>query len=133
MRFVKSINEIKNNMTTLDDYLSEKHDPEYSFALDLIKNGICFIAASVNSSYRFYPSRFIGYANNTMNKHEKNEWKDGRKTKPVISQILNQKYVSDAELEIAYREYCESLGFTPRERGAFGVERKYLRMKCCRL
>lgn len=128
MRCVQSIDEIKSNMTVLDGYLSEKHDPEYSFALDLIKKGICFIAISANSSYRFYPSRFIGYANNTMDKHENNEWKDGKETNPVISQILNQKYVPDAELEKAYREYCESLGFAPRERGAFGVERKYWRM-----
>lgn len=129
MRCVKSIDEMKENMVTLDGYLRQKYGPEYRYALKLIKNGICFVAVPANGSYRFYPSRFIGYAENTMNRHESNKSKDGRVTNPVISQLLHQDVMPSAALEMAYKNYCESLGFTPRERAPFGIERKFWRMK----
>lgn len=125
MRCVQTVEEIKKNMIVLDDYLDRKTDDEYSFALDLIKRGVCFIAVKTESGYRFYPSRFIGYAGNTMGKHQNNDYKNGTETNPAISKVLNQKMDHDTELEKAYREYCEKLGFVPREKGAFGVARKY--------
>lgn len=128
MRVVKSIEEIKKNMKTLDNYLSKKVDLEYSYALDLIKRGICFIADNSSGEYRFYPSRFVGYANNSMDKHENNIFKDGKETNPVISGMLGCKPAVDADLDAKYKAYCQSLGLQPNERGAFGVERKYWKM-----
>lgn len=125
MRCVQTVEEIKKNMVVLDDYLDKKVDDEYSFALALVKKGVCFIAAKTKDGYKFYPSRFIGYAGNTMDKHLNNNYKDGKETNPAISKVLNQKLAHNAELEKAYREYCEKLGFVPSEKGAFGVERKY--------
>ena len=123
MNLVKSIDEIKRNMNTLDDYLSKKIDPEYSYALDKIKLGICFIADNSSREYKFYPSRFIGYSNNSMNKHENNTEKDGRETNPAISKILNYKLSTDTCLEEKYKAYCQSLGIKANER-----KRKYWKM-----
>ena len=125
MELVKNLEEIKENILILDDYLSNKVESEYTFALNLIKKGICFIAVKNENGYSFYPSRFIGYANNDMNKHLNNDTKDGKKTNPAISSILKQKLNFNSELEKEYRLYCEKLGFIAEEKAAFGGKRKY--------
>ena len=60
-----------------------------------------------------------------MDKHQNNESKDGKVTNPAISKILGTKPEPNLEYEKDYKEYCKSLGIVPREKGAFGVERKY--------
>ncbi len=125
MRYIESVAELRENMTTLDHYLEQKRESTYSFALNLIRKGTCFVALSTKNGYRFYPSRFVGYAENTKEKHENNDTKDGRKTNPVISSLLGQKVEPNPMLEKAYRDYCEKLGFIANDRGTFGVERKY--------
>lgn len=129
MKCVQSLEEIKQNMHVLDGYLDKKCDSEYSFALSLIKKGTCFIAVKTESGYKFYPSRYIGYADNTMDKHLNNTEKDGRVTNPAISKVLNQNLSCNSKLDKEYRNYCENLGFIANEKGCFGVERKYWELK----
>lgn len=128
MDVVKSMDEIRINMKTMDSYLIKADNPEYIYALSLISKGICFVADDSTGKFRFYPSRFIGYVNNTMSKHECNSSKDGRVTNPAISKVLNQKPEADSEMEIAYKKYCKSLGINVKEKGSFGVSRKYWKL-----
>ena len=127
MDLVTNRQELFENMKQIDEYLERKIDPAYSFALDLIKKGVCFVALSDTNGVRFYPSRFIGYKCNTIDKHLSNERKDGRETTPQISNIIGNgsKPVFDLSLERKYIEFCTSLGFEAPEKGTFGIERKY--------
>jgi len=125
MRIVENLNELNTNIKMLDNYLNLKTEPEYSFGLDIVKKGICFVAVKCEDAYRFYPSRFIGYVDNSRNAHLSNEYKNGRETNPEISKILECKPMSNLILDNYYREYCESLGFIANDKGSFGVERKY--------
>ena len=110
----------------LDSYLESRKDPEYSFALNLIRRGTCFVAIQRKGAYRFYPSRFVGYKENSMSKHENNEWKDGKKTNPAIGNLLGVGTpIPNATLDLAYKDYCRKLGFEPQDKGAFGVEHKF--------
>lgn len=125
MELVKSLEEIRHNIAVLDAYLDKKTGPEYSYALGLVKRGICFVADNSSGKYRFYPSRFIGYVDNTMDKHMSNTPKDGKQTNPAISTILHDKPQHNLQLEELYQTYCQSLGFEANEKGARGIERKY--------
>jgi hypothetical protein len=125
MKTVSNLNELITNIQTLDGYLNAQVDPEYDFALNLIKNGTCFVAMEDSSVYRFYPSRFIGYADNSMDAHLNNMEKDGKETNPAISKILGAKPSINSILNKEYARYCETLGFEPRDKGAFGSERKF--------
>ena len=125
MNLVRSRRDIEANMKTIDAYLDNKCEITYSFALSLIKKGVCFIAVNTGAGYRFYPSRFIGYIGNTMDKHLNNYYKDGKETNPAITSVLGVKLSHNAELEREYKIYCEKLGFMANDKGAFGVERKY--------
>lgn len=125
MKTIGDLNELKANLQKIDEYLASRKDPEYSFAISLVKKGTCFVVTKVNDSYKFYPSRFIGYTSNSMDAHLENGSRDGRETNPAISEILGNMPVPNTELEKYYKEYCETLGFAANNGGAFGVERKY--------
>ena len=83
------------------------------------------LADSNSGKYRFYPSRFIGYVDNTMDKHMSNTTKDGKQTNPAISSVLHDKPQQNLRLEALYQKYCQSLGFEANEKGPYGVDRKY--------
>ena len=123
MEFVETLKEIKANIKVIDGYLNGKDETEKEYAVDLVKRGFCFVAVKTDEGYKFYPSRFIGYADNSKEKHEMNFERDGRDTNPVISRIIGSKLVQDAELEEAYKEYCNLLGFKSYKR-----KRKYWRI-----
>lgn len=120
IKLVENFNEIKANVKTLDSYLKSKTDPEYSYGLNLDKKGTCFIAVKENDIYKFYPSRFMGYVNNSIEAHLNNEERDGRDTNPAISKILGNNPLHNPTLDKIYREYGKSLGFTANDKGSFG-------------
>ena len=123
---VESLDEVLDNCATLDGYIESRKDPEYTYALDLIKRGTCFLAIEGEGEYRFYPSRFIGYYNNSMVQHENNGDKDGRVTNPAIAAAIDQgNPTPNSELDLLYKNYCNSLGFHASDKGTFGVERKF--------
>lgn len=125
MRTVKDIKELRDNIETLRKYINDKTDPTFDFAVNLVKKGTCFVVVKVGEGYEFYPSRFVGYYDNDMDKHLSNTEKDGKETNPVISEILGNKPEQNPLIDKQYRDYCELLGFTARDKGSFGVERKY--------
>ena len=125
MKIISNFNELIRNIQTLDGYLHSQVDPEYDFALNLIKKETCFVAIKDSNAYRFYPSRFIGYADNSMDDHLNNVEKDGKETNPAISKILGTKPSINSIINQEYARYCEALGFVPRDKGAFGTERKF--------
>ena len=129
IRLVQNLNEIKQNMATLDGYLNKGIVESRDFALGLIKRGTCFIAVKTEDGYRFYPSRFIGYYDNSMTKHIGNLQKDGKETNPQISHILGSRVAPNEEMEKEYISFCHSLDITPNSKAAFGVPRNYWLLK----
>jgi 5-methylcytosine-specific restriction protein A len=105
----KDQQELIKNIRTLDNYLTQGNEE----AKSLIKHGRCFVVYQVDNELRFAPSRFIGYIDNTLEKHAANRTKDGRKTNPIISEILKTKPLQNNDLNVQYLEYCERLGITP--------------------
>lgn len=125
MNTIKSKDELLQNIKKLDEYLSKEYGQEYEYAVNLIKRGTCFIVVKNEDDYKFYPSRFVGYYDNTMYKHQNNYDKDGRVTNVAINDIFGYKPVVDAELDEKYKNYCNKLGFNAYKKGSFGVERKF--------
>jgi len=113
----------------LEKYLISENNLEIEFARNLIKKGTCFIVYNSENINRFAPSRFIGYKNNSISKHENNDEKDGRVTNPQITKIIGQRLIIDEIVDENYKKYCILLGIQPNEKGAFGVNRKYWILK----
>lgn len=123
---VQTINEIMENTETIDLYLK---DPRLRpFAIDLVKKGTYYLAVEKNKELRFYPSRFIGYKQNTRDKHIQNRDKDVRDTNKRISAILGQELKKSADLEAEFKKFCDRVGFAPTRTGAYGLPRKFWRI-----
>lgn len=123
MEHVKNMSEIIANITTLDEYLQDS--AKQDFALKLIKDGANFIAVKKDRGYRFYPSRYIGFKDNNHEVYIKYNLEEGKDATPIISQILKHNPKASQDMEIAYRTYCEELGFMAAEKGNGGTERRF--------
>lgn len=126
---VKTKKQVFDNIVRLDNYLSNMdNELDRQFALERIKLGTCFIAVKVQNGYRFYPSRFVGYIDNSRADHEFDYFKDGMETNRAIQKILEKKPVFSQDLEDEYYKYCSWLGIQASSNGAWGVQRKYWTM-----
>jgi hypothetical protein len=125
METITTKEQLKQNIRTFETYLNSQDTAVRDYTYELCKKGICFVAYKISGSWHFAPSRFLGYVNNSLEQHEKNNTKDGRVTNPAIDTILNKKPDSIQELEECYIDFCNKLGIVPNKTGAFGVARKY--------
>ena len=110
---ITSKKQLIQNLNKVEEYLTGGSDESYSAMSKYIARGRVFVTYIVDGKYHFAPSRFVGYKNNTLTKHENNNEKDGTITSPAISKILGSKNQFYSELEDAYLTYCEWLGATP--------------------
>ena len=99
-------------MEAVEFFLSEGSEYEVTETIKLIKKGICFIAYQVENEIRFAPSRFIGYKNNTPQKHVSplNAHRHGTKTNAAIKDILRLNPSVNSKLRERYVAYCKNLG-----------------------
>lgn len=102
-----------NNLDRIENYLTSSSDEIYDAMAQYIAHGRVFVSYIVDGKLHFAPSRFVGYKNNTLIKHQNNEEKNGTITTPIISKILKSRNKFYAELEEAYITYCEWLCVTP--------------------
>ncbi len=111
--------QIINNMNTIDSYLNATGTTNCSDAKDLIKRGRSFAYRIIEGEYHFYPSRFIGYINETITSH-KADMGDGKKTNPAITKALKTKLEKNEVLEKEYLKYLSKLGL-----GSYEFKRRY--------
>lgn len=127
MRLVENWEEIKQNIEVFDEYRWSKNYNQYY--RDKIYEGICFIVVlDENGNRMFYPSRFIGYANNTSEQHESEEHsfiKNGGQTNDAISNILGKEPEANEQLLRYFKEFCEKMDIEYRELGTAGCVRKF--------
>jgi predicted HNH restriction endonuclease len=120
MDLVSTKEEIINNLLQFDKYLRYGTDEEKEFICDLIGGGRNFIAYQIDGEFKFIPSRYTGYLNNTKNKHYKNRSKHGTQTTEKITKILGCEPFTDEELESEYLLLTSKLDIKPHKR-----DRKY--------
>lgn len=109
---ITSRNQLIKNLDRIEGYLSNGSDELYDAMAQYIARGRVFVSYIVNGEYHFAPSRFVGYKDNTLVKHQNNPEKDGRVTTPAIIKILGAR-VYDSSLEKEYLKYCMWLGVNP--------------------
>lgn len=126
MELVRTKEEILENIATLDSYLKDPALKDY--AANLIRRGTFYVVVQRNNELGFYPSRFIGYKNNSRAAHMENRGKDVLDTNKRISEIVGFQPEKSAQMEEELKKFCIGLGITPTKTGIFGVSRKYWRI-----
>jgi len=125
MRFVRTRKELDLNLSRFTRYLRSSDDGERQFYCDRLAQGICFVVFRRSGHLLFAPSRFVGYAQNSPHRHQRNDRKDGRDTNRVLTRLLGCSPEHDATLEREYYRACAKVNVEPRATGAFRVKRKY--------
>ena len=111
MKYVRSISDIEQNAFALLDVVHGS-GANREVALKLIKGSFVYYPLEYDGFLAFVPSKFIGYRDNSVDRHEslkRAEGRDGRQTNVAVSKILG-KQVADAALEKRLAEYCKSIG-----------------------
>ena len=111
MAYVKSISDIEDNAFALLD-VAHGDGPFREVAIKLIKGSFVYYPIHYRDFLAFVPSKFIGYRDNTVERHDdvkRAEKRDGRDTNVAVGRILG-KSTADAELESKLEAYCRSLG-----------------------
>lgn len=111
MKLVNSKEDILKNLTVFDRELNEESDIS-DFYHELVKRGKVFVSYIVGDEYRFAPSRYIGYKNNSKEKHLNNKEKSGRRTTPRIKKILG-KYIADRKKSKRFIKFTRKLDIKP--------------------
>lgn len=105
--FIETREDIVQNIKTLYSYLNGKVDNEHKdWAIQRMSQGKNYVIEVVDSQIYFAPSRFVGYVDNTMEKHDANPG-NGTETDNKIK-IFYQKVQDvklDALLQKAMSEY----------------------------
>lgn len=110
--------EIFKNAETLHGYLFGRDENKKQFALDLIKNGRVFCVTEIGGQLFFAPSRFIGYKENTMDRHgyiKNTGFADGTLTTPRICKILEMENKFNYDIEQKFLRFCGNFGMTAKK------------------
>ena len=105
--FIETREDIVQNIKTLYSYLDGKVDSEHKdWAIQRMSQGKNYVIEVVDSQIYFAPSRFVGYVDNTMEKHKANPG-HGTKTDNKIKNFYQkvQDVKLDALLQKAMSEY----------------------------
>lgn len=105
--FIETREDIVQNIKTLYSYLNGKVDSEHKdWAIQRMSQGKNYVIEVVDSQIYFAPSRFVGYVDNTMEKHEANPG-NGTETDDKIKNFYQkvQDVKLDALLQKAMSEY----------------------------
>ncbi len=92
-------------------YLQSEVPTESEFAKERIAKGACFLAVDVDEERFFFPSRFLGYKNNSIEMHFNGTGTlDGKLTNPAISRLLGAELETDEKSESDYLIFCSEYG-----------------------
>lgn len=119
---VKSREDIKKNILTLKRGIASENQnqKEREYYKKLIRAGIDFVAVKINGEPFFAPSRFIGYLENNMGKHDGSVRTHGTFTTNRITSLLHKNSERNENLETEFQNFCKQNHIEPHNR-----ERKY--------
>ena len=100
--FIETRDDVIRNIKTLYHYLSDENDVDtYQWASSIFKNGRIYVIEIIDSHICFSPSRFVGYKDNTKDKHTENHG-DGNQTNDVLKNYYQK--VQDDRLDIVFQK-----------------------------
>ncbi len=106
--FIKTRNDVILNIKTLYSYLGNKSDgATFQWAKSIFKNGRIYVIEIINSHVCFAPSRFVGYNENTAEKHQKNHG-NGNQTNDALESFYQR--VRDERLDFLFQKELAHYG-----------------------
>lgn len=99
--FIESRSDVIQNIKTLYAYLSDNDDDTVKWASSLLKNGRNYVIEVLDNHVFFAPSRFVGYKDNTIEKHQRHHG-NGNHTDNELRQYYQK--VEDERLDNLFQK-----------------------------
>jgi hypothetical protein len=96
LQFVENVDQIIENIKTIEQYLNSDNVAEKEFARDLVKKGRAMLIYKVNGQNHFAPGRFLGFKKNSKAAHIENEGREVRDTAHAIQSIMGKPFTHAA-------------------------------------
>lgn len=108
--FIENRIDVVKNIYTLYSYVKSTVEEDKEWALQRFKQGKWYVVESFGNTLLFAPSRFVGYKNNTREKHTSNHG-DGTLTNNKFRELkLYKEIVDDDYLLEQFELFMTSLG-----------------------
>ena len=112
--FIETQEDIVFNIRTLYSYLQGEQGDEYkSWAIEKMIRGKNYVVEIIDSMICFAPSRFVGYLNNSKEKHEENHG-DGTQTDEKIKAYYQK--VQDERLDLLFQNELSKYGVSSNQK-----------------
>ncbi len=99
--YIETRNDVIKNIKTLYSYLEGKNDDSCRWAANILKNGKNYVIEIIDNHICFAPSRFVGYKDNTKDKHQQSHG-NGTQTDSVLK--LFYRKVQDDRLDDVFQK-----------------------------
>ena len=107
--FIENRIDVVKNIYTLYSYIKSESEEEKKWALQRFKQGKWYVVEIFGNSLLFAPSRFVGYKNNTIEKHTVNHG-DGTETNNYFRNLKLYKESTDEYLSTEFKKFMNALG-----------------------
>lgn len=107
--FIENRIDVVKNIYTLYSYAKSTVEEDKEWALQRFKHGKWYVVESFGNALLFAPSRFVGYKNNTREKHTSNHG-DGTQTNNKFRELKLYKEIVDDYLSEQFELFMASLG-----------------------
>ena len=107
--FIESRVDVVKNIYTLYSYANSSEAEDKEWAIQRFSNGKWFVVEPFVNTLFFAPSRFVGYKNNTREKHISN-YGDGTQTNKKLCELSLYKEMSDEYLSEQFECFMKTLG-----------------------
>ena len=121
--FIESRVDVIKNIYTLYSYANSSEAEDKEWAIQRFSKGKWFVVEPFGDTLLFAPNRFVGYKNNTREKHISN-YGDGTQTNKKLCELSLYKEMSDEYLSEQFECFMNTLGIE-REVAKFFVPYNY--------
>ncbi len=123
MALVRTMNDIIQNLTTLEGYINGENPSESEQAKKLIKEGENIVVYKVDGENHFAPSDFCAHKDNTLERYASNNEEDVKDANKAVAKVVGKDAFVNKTIDSKFVEYCTSIGAKPS-----AVERSYWRL-----
>lgn len=104
---VNNLDEVRSNVKCLAEYATSQSADERDFYGELLRRGKKYVAMLEGGSFRFAPSRFAGYIDNSVEAHHEDGLKHGNQTNGALRRLLGPEETNPELERELYRQLAE--------------------------
>ena len=107
LQFVENVDQIIENIITMEQYLASENTEDRDFAINLVKKGRAMMAYKVDGKNHFAPASFLGFRKISRASFLENEKRETRNGAPIFQSLLGKPF-THAAIEKEFADYANT-------------------------